>query len=310
MCFARVRPVAIGLMTGGTLLTATAGFAASVLAAPQSLAATVGSLGGIGGTVTNSPVVWQGQQVQLPTTTPPPSSTPPPPPPTSPTETPATPTPSQAPSSAAPTTSASTTSAPATTPASSATEATLPPSSPASSTQTPATPTSSAATLTAFHARAATTPQPSLCVSVQRTQDKVVRGATATWQIAAWAQNGNVSDVVINVAATPTTQKAVFSFGCGSGDGTAACNLGTVFSGSTQRQVLAKITVPASDTAVMSVKLTASLSATGLVKTPAAAAAVSVTKPPASSTPSTSTSSSASTRSGGTGTGGTGGTGT
>src|SRR5262245_55847620 len=86
MCFARVRPVAIGLMAGGTLFTATAGFAASAAFAPAGLAATTMPGGGVGGTVTSSPVIWQCQLVQVPASSTPPPTTPPPttPPPTTP----------------------------------------------------------------------------------------------------------------------------------------------------------------------------------------------------------------------------------
>ncbi len=138
--------------------------------------------------------------------------------------------------------------------------------------------------------RAATTPQPSLCVSVQRSQDSIARGQAASWQIGVWARNGDVSSVAVKLATAPASQKAAFSFGCGSQDGTAACSLGTVTSGSAAREVLAKVTVPAAATTVTSVNLTASLSAAHLTKTAAAATSVSVTTPSTTSPPGSSTS--------------------
>jgi hypothetical protein len=144
------------------------------------------------------------------------------------------------------------------------------------------------ATLAVFRARAATTPQPSLCVSVQRSQASIVRGQAASWQIGVWAQNGDASSVVIKLATAPASEKAAFSFGCGSQDGSTACSLGTVTSGSAAREVLAKVTVPATATSVSSVKLTASLSAAHLTKTAAAGVGVSVTAPATTSPPTSS----------------------
>jgi hypothetical protein len=114
---------------------------------------------------------------------------------------------------------------------------------------------------------------------VQRTQDKVARGQAATWQVGVWAQNGNAANVTIKLAAAPAGQKGLFSVGCGSQDGTAACGLGTVFSSSSERQVLAKIAVPATATTVTSVKLAASLTAANLVKSPTASVDIAVVAP-------------------------------
>src|SRR5256885_931235 len=208
MCFARVRPVAIGLMAGGTLFTAAGGVAARpAVAPPPPASGTTGTSG---------------------------SGTPPT-------------------SDSTPQTSAA---------------------------QTPTT-----ATLAAFRTRTATTPQPSLCVSVQRSQDSIARGQAASWQVGVWAQNGDASSVVIRLATAPASEKAAFSFGCGSQDGGTACSLGTVTSGSAAREVLAKVTVPATATSVSSVKLTASLSAAHLTKTAAAGVGVSVTAPAATTPP-------------------------
>jgi hypothetical protein len=141
-------------------------------------------------------------------------------------------------------------------------------------------------------------------VSVQRAQDKIARGQTATWQVGVWAQNGNAADVTIRLAAAPSGQKGSFSVGCGSQDGTAACGLGTVFSSSTERQVLAQIAVPASATSVTSVKLTASLTATSLVKSPAAAVDISVVAPGTPGTTGTNTTSGLGSTTGGLGSAG------
>jgi hypothetical protein len=69
----------------------------------------------------------------------------------------------------------------------------------------------------------------------------------------------------------------VFSFGCGSHNGSASCDLGALDAKSAQRQLQAKIAVAASATTVTSARLTAAASATGLTKDPQASATTSVT---------------------------------
>ena len=94
----------------------------------------------------------------------------------------------------------------------------------------------------------------------------------------AWTEGGNVPGTTIRLTASPTSQVPEFSFGCGSYDGHASCDLGEVFSGSSARQVQARITVPAADATLTSVKLTASASAANLVKDPSVSVAVTVSK--------------------------------
>jgi hypothetical protein len=129
--------------------------------------------------------------------------------------------------------------------------------------------------LDAFYGPAAAS-KTSLCVSLQRSQVSVKRGQAAQWVVSAWTENGNVPTATVRLKASPSSQVPEFSFGCGSYDGSASCNLGAVFSGSSRRQILARITVPAADTTVTSVKLTATASAANLVKEPSVSVTVSV----------------------------------
>jgi hypothetical protein len=76
-----------------------------------------------------------------------------------------------------------------------------------------------------------------------------------------------------------------FSFGCGSQDGTAACDLGTVDANSVVRQLKAQVIVPASAAGIRSVRLIVTGSAAHLAKEPTAAAAVSITTPLPVTTP-------------------------
>jgi hypothetical protein len=122
----------------------------------------------------------------------------------------------------------------------------------------------------------------SLCVSLQRSQESVKRGQAAQWTVSAWTENGNVPSATVRLTASPTSQVPEFSFGCGSYDGSASCNLEAVFSGSAHRQYLARITVPASDTTVTSVKLTAIASAANLTKEPSVSVTVTVNNAAAS----------------------------
>jgi hypothetical protein len=120
---------------------------------------------------------------------------------------------------------------------------------------------------------------------VQPASSSIQRGQTALWTVTAWAQGGNVPDATIRLMAAPASLKPVFSFGCGSHDGSASCDLGALDAKSAQRQLQAKIAVAASATTVTSVRLTAAASAAGLTKDPQASATTSVT---AASTPTTS----------------------
>jgi hypothetical protein len=91
-----------------------------------------------------------------------------------------------------------------------------------------------------------------------------------------------VSDVVIQVEATPASAGTpAFSSGCGSADGTSTCDLGKVDERSAGNQLQARVTVPASATAVTAVSLTACASAAELTSDARTSVPVSVTAPPA-----------------------------
>jgi hypothetical protein len=114
-------------------------------------------------------------------------------------------------------------------------------------------------------------------VAVQPAKSSIQRGQTALWTVTAWAQGGNVPDATIRLMAAPASLKPTFSFGCGSHDGTASCDLGALDAKSARRQLQAKIAVAATATTVTSVRLTAAASAAGLTTDPQASATVSVT---------------------------------
>jgi hypothetical protein len=114
-------------------------------------------------------------------------------------------------------------------------------------------------------------------VKVQPAKSSIQRGQTALWTVTAWTQGGNVPDATIRLMAAPASLKPTFSFGCGSHDGTASCDLGALDAKSAQRQLQAKIAVAATATAVTSVRLTAAASTAGLTTDPQASATVSVT---------------------------------
>jgi hypothetical protein len=112
---------------------------------------------------------------------------------------------------------------------------------------------------------------------VQAAQSSIRRGQAALWTVTAWAVGGDVPDATIRLAATPAGLKPTFSFGCGSHNGTASCDLGALDASSARRQLQAKVAVAASATTVTSVHLTAELSAANLAKDPQVAAATTVT---------------------------------
>ena len=299
MCFARVRPTSIGRKAGGVLLTMAAGFVVTVGLAPQTWASAPG--GGssvVSGSVNSTPTIWQCEAVNATSTSTPPPTTPPPttPPPSS-------------------------TSEPVAdgvgihqrhigqrgglqfsglvighlvagiththTHGRDAARVCLghpdgqrreqrDPGGPSPSTASPAP---SPATLTAFYA----TPAPTLCISVESLQASIVHGQSAEWAVSAWAVNGDVSSVNLQLTSSNHSLTPEFSFGCGSYDGTASCDLGSVFSGSTARQVIASVAVPASAKDITSVKLTATESAADLTTDPSASVTVPVTSGTASS---------------------------
>jgi hypothetical protein len=114
-------------------------------------------------------------------------------------------------------------------------------------------------------------------VAVQPAKSSVQRGQTALWTVTAWTQGGNVPDATIRLLAAPASLKPTFSFGCGSHDGSASCDLGAVDAKSARRQLQAKIAVAATATTVTSVRLTAAAGTAGLTTDPQASATVSVT---------------------------------
>jgi hypothetical protein len=111
---------------------------------------------------------------------------------------------------------------------------------------------------------------------VQRSQADISRGQTARWIVSVWARNGNVPDTTVRLSTAPTSQSPTFSFGCGSHNGTAACNVGGVDSSSSSRQLQAGVSVAATASSVTSVTLTATASATNLVSDPKASVTVQV----------------------------------
>lgn len=136
---------------------------------------------------------------------------------------------------------------------------------------------------------------------MQSLATSIKRGQAAQWVVSAWVRNGNIPGASLRLQAAPAGRTPEFSFGCGSQNGTASCNLGTVYSGSAQRQVIARISVPANATSVTSVKLTAIGNAPNLVKKPSVSVSVAVGSNSSTASRSSSTSPAG-------GTGGTGGT--
>ncbi|HTU72200.1 MAG TPA: hypothetical protein VMG38_01655 [Trebonia sp.] len=130
--------------------------------------------------------------------------------------------------------------------------------------------------LDAFYAAAATS-KTSLCVGLQRSEASIKPGQAAQWIVSAWTEDGNVPGATLRLKASPASQVPEFSFGCGSAGGT-SCNLGAVYSGSSSREFMALISVPASDTTLTSVRLTATASAAKVVKDPSVSVSVTVSK--------------------------------
>jgi hypothetical protein len=124
---------------------------------------------------------------------------------------------------------------------------------------------------------AATTAQVNVCVEVTPLQQSRERGQAAQWAVAVWTTGGNVPDVKIQLQATPASAGTpLFTFGCGSDDGTSLCDLGAVDATSAQRELQAQVTVPLTAATVTSVSLKATGSAANLRTDPAAAAAMTI----------------------------------
>jgi hypothetical protein len=131
----------------------------------------------------------------------------------------------------------------------------------------------------AFEAPAATTTPVSLCVGILPLQQGSERGQASQWAVGAWTVGGNVPDAKIQLQSTAGAGAPVFSFGCGTRDGTSLCDLGAVDASSAQRQFQAEVTVPATATTITAVSLTVTGSAVGLALDPAATASMLVLAP-------------------------------
>ena len=94
--------------------------------------------------------------------------------------------------------------------------------------------------------------------------------------VSAWTTGGNLTDATVKLQATPSSVAPKFSFGCGSDDGTASCDLGAMDATSAQRQLQAESTVATTASSVKSVKLTVTGTAANLTKNPAASATVQI----------------------------------
>jgi hypothetical protein len=122
-----------------------------------------------------------------------------------------------------------------------------------------------------------------LCIGITPAISSVGRGSPADWVISAWTTGGNIPDATLWLQASPTTVMPQFSFGCGTYDGSASCDLGAIDSQSAERELQAQVTVPAT-ASVSSVKLTAIGSAAYLPTDPEVAATITITGTPTPST--------------------------
>jgi hypothetical protein len=104
--------------------------------------------------------------------------------------------------------------------------------------------------------------------------------------VSAWTKGGNVPDAIVRLQATPASVTPQFSFGCGSSNGTASCDLGAMDAKSAERQLQAESMVPATESSVKSVRLSVIGSAASLPKDPKAFATLTI-KGTASVTPPT-----------------------
>jgi hypothetical protein len=106
-----------------------------------------------------------------------------------------------------------------------------------------------------------------------------VRGQASQWAVGAWTVGGNLPDAKLQLASSAGGDAPIFSFGCTSGNGTSACDLGAVDASSAQRLFQAEITVPLTATTVSAVSLTVTGTATDLATDPAATASLIITAP-------------------------------
>lgn len=124
-----------------------------------------------------------------------------------------------------------------------------------------------------------------LCVSVARSQASVTRGHPASFVVSVWTMYGSAADVTVKLSAAPSSQHGTFTLGCGSGNGSSTCDIGSVDNTSAARQLQAQITVGASDTSVTAASLTATGTATYAKSFPASSASVAETTPPSNPSP-------------------------
>jgi hypothetical protein len=116
-------------------------------------------------------------------------------------------------------------------------------------------------------------------VSVQRSQSSVPRGQSAAYIVQVSTKNdGSASAVTVALASRPSSQKPVFTGGCGDGNGTATCPAGAV-SGKQPVTLHAQIPVADGASSVTSVTLTATARVTTTAKwtPPSASETVAVT---------------------------------
>jgi hypothetical protein len=152
-------------------------------------------------------------------------------------------------------------------------------------------PTAASASPSASPSTASSSNPTELCVSVQPSQSSIKPGQAASYTVQVSTENGPASGVSVTLTATPQGQQPEFASLCPSGNGTAACtigSLGTTVSPSAY-QMQAQIQVASTATSVTSVTLTATADAAttpAMTTMPAAAATVTVSAPAAS--PSTS----------------------
>jgi hypothetical protein len=132
-------------------------------------------------------------------------------------------------------------------------------------------------------------------VTVQRVQASVARGQSAAYIVQVSTKDGgSASHVTVALTSQPSSQKPLFTGGCGDSNGSASCPVSAV-SDKQAVSLHAQIPVASDATSVSSVKLTATASITTSAKwtPPAAAVTVAVTAaaapggsaPPSSSAP-------------------------
>jgi hypothetical protein len=132
-------------------------------------------------------------------------------------------------------------------------------------------------------------------VTVERVQASVARGQSAAYIVQVSTKDGgSASHVTVALTSQPSSQKPLFTGGCGDSNGSASCPVSAV-SDKQAVSLHAQIPVASDATSVSSVKLTATASITTSAKwtPPAAAVTVAVTAaaapggsaPPSSSAP-------------------------